>query len=204
MALNKGRLNHYLKRFLKIEIWQIILAVVVFGLCSIYLLRQNNLGMVARRTAVVKADQDNGNIAGALTNLQSYMMHHMNTRMSQPLQLQYSYKRAVERITEQAASGGTVSDPGIYQQAQAACVNDDYIVYAQCVIDKTQAVASGTNPDVDVHYPPVALFSYQFYSPFWSPDLAGFATLITFLLVVLLVVRIAGEQLGRWVLRRHL
>ncbi|HEV2412934.1 MAG TPA: hypothetical protein VGS28_04010 [Candidatus Saccharimonadales bacterium] len=203
MTLDKGKINHYLKQFLKIRIWQLILATIVFGLLSIYLLRQNNLGMITRRTAVVRADQENGNVAGALSNLRAYMMDHMNTRMSQPLELQYSYQRVVEKLTEQAASSNTVADPGVYQQAQAACVNSDYIVYAQCVIDKTRAAASGTNPNLFVHYPPVALFSYQFYSPTWSPDLAGFSVLVTFLLALLIVVRAFGEQLGRWFLRRH-
>lgn len=203
MAVDKGKLHHWYQKARRIKTWQLVIVILLFSMLSVYLLRQNNLGMISRREAVVSADQKDGNIDLALKNLRTYMMHHMNTRMNQPIELQYSYNRDVQNLMNAAANSGSAANADVYHQAQQECVNNDIPVYAQCVISKTESVG-GTNPVTQIQYPSVALFSYQFYSPVWSPDLAGFTVLITLLLVVCLVIRIIGLWLVRRTLKKHL
>ncbi|HSX27907.1 MAG TPA: hypothetical protein VLF60_00475 [Candidatus Saccharimonadales bacterium] len=203
MAIDKGKLHHYWRLLKRIKLWLLIVAGILFALSSAYLLRQNNLGMVSRRQAVLATDQQNGDVDTALKNLRSFMMQHMNTRMSQPIQLKYSYERAVQKQVADAAKSGSTTDASAYQRAQDECRASNTVTYAQCVIDKTSQVAPGSDPITQIKPPPTELFSYQFYSPTWSPDLAGFAVLALFLTLLLLIVRIIAAQIVRLILRRH-
>ena len=203
MAMDKGKLHYRWRQLKRIKIWQLLIAVVVLSALSGYLLRQNSLGMIARRKAVVAADEKNGDVEKSLIELRSYMMRHMNTRMSEPLQLKSSYERAVQQQVDAAAKSGNVNDTAAYQRAQTECRTSNTVTYAQCVIDKTSQVAPGADPVTQIAPPPVELFSYQFYTPVWSPDLAGFAVLLLFLTLLLLIVRVVGERIAWLILRRH-
>lgn len=167
------------------------------------LLRQNNLHMVERRKAVLVADEQNGNVDKALKDLRAYMARHMNTRMGEPLQLKYSYERYVKKQIDDAAKSGSTTDAAAYQRAQDECRTSNTVTYAQCVIDKTSRIAPGSNPVTQIKTPPTELYSYQFYSPTWSPDAAGFATAIFIFTLLMLMLRIIGERLAWLILRRH-
>jgi hypothetical protein len=204
MALDKKQLHHQLRRFRHLRTWWLIVALVVFATSSAFLLRQNNLGMVSRRQAVVSADKNSGDVDKALKNLRRYMMRHMNTTMSQPVQLSGSYNREVQRRVDAAAAAGKANDAEAYQRAQNECKTSNTVTYAQCVIDKTAAITPGSNPVLQVVNPPVELYSYQFYSPLWSPDLAGFSVLLFVLILLTLICKIVGEQVATRILKRHL
>lgn len=202
MGIDKGKLHHYWRQLQRIKLWVLIALLIFFGISSALLLRHNNLQMVERRRAVLTADEQNGNIDKALKDLRAYMAGHMNTRMGEPIQLKYSYERAVKKQVDQAASSGKPTDAAAYQRAQAECKTGNTVTYAQCVIDKTSQVAPGSDPITQINPPAVELFSYQFYSPAWSPDAAGFVTLGFFLTLLVLVLRVIGERIAWLVLRR--
>jgi hypothetical protein len=124
--------------------------------------------------------------------------------MSKPVQLSSSYNREVQRRVDAAAAMGKANDAEAYQRAQNECKTANTVTYAQCVIDKTAAIAPGSNPVTQVINPPVELYSYQFYSPVWSPDFAGFSVLIFIIILLALIFRIVGAQIARRILRRHL
>lgn len=203
VALDKHKLHHWWRQVKRIKLWLLVVLLVIFAAASTYFLRQNNLGMVARRKAVVAADKNNGDVDRALKDLRSYMMAHMNTQMSQPVQLKESYNREVQRRVDAAANSGNTTDASAYKRAQDECKALNTVTYAQCVIDKTSSVAPGSNPVTNVTNPPVELFSYQFYSPTWSPDFAGFAVLGLILTLLALALRITGERTAYFLLRRH-
>ena len=203
MRIDKGKLHHYYTRLKRVKIWMLVLVLVISGLLSAVLLRQNNLEMVERRKAVVAADEQNGDIDAALKELRSYMMRHMNTRMGEPIQLKNSYERAVKSQVEKAAQSGSATDAAAYQRAQNECRTANTVTYAQCVIDKTSQIAPGSDPITQITPPAAELFSYQFYSPTWSPDLAGWMTFTFFLTLLILVLRVIGERIAWLVLRSH-
>lgn len=203
MSIDKGKLHHWWRQLTRVKTWHLVLVFLLLATASIFLLRDNNLQMIERRRAVLQADQENGDVEMALKDLRKYMAGHMNTRMGEPIQLKYTYERiAQDRFAKAAESGGT-DNAAAYQQAQAECARSNTVAYAQCVIDRTGNLAPGANPIVNVELPDAAMFSYIFYSPTWSPDLAGFVLLLTILTLLIIIVRIAAERIVYFVLRRH-
>jgi hypothetical protein len=174
----------------------VLAAFVISGAVSIYALRANNLHMVHLRQAVYSADQKNGDTKTALDNLREYVYSHMNTNLTAgsqgneaPIQLVYSYNRAVAAEEARvAALGGTNK---VYVDAQAACESEmpnTALPYrAQCV---ENYITSHSSDTVSLNLPPKELYTFNFVSPFWSPDLAGWSILITAILGLLLVARL--------------
>jgi hypothetical protein len=203
VGIDKGKLHHWWRRVSALKPGYLFVILVVFIAASVFLLRQNSLGMVERRRAVLTADQQAGDTNKALHELRSYMARHMNTRMSEPIQLSESYERAVKRIVDQAAQSGSAAHSQAYKQAQDQCRTSNTVTYAQCVIEKTSALSPGSDPVLQIQPPPAELFTYQFYSPVWTPDLAGICVLLALMTAVLLIARmIAGVIVSR-VLRHH-
>jgi len=203
VAIDKSSLHHWWRRTQVIKISYLCVLFVMLVVASVVFLRQNSLGMVERRKAVVTADKENKDVNAALKELRGYMMAHMNTRMSEPVQLTESYQRAVKKMVEEAANSGSAASSEAYSAAQEECKSTNTIAYAQCVIDKTSNLPPGSDPILHIDPPPAELYSYQFYSPAWSPDLAGFTVLAAAITLVLLIARIAADVIVRAVLRRR-
>lgn len=203
MSIDKGKLHHWWRQLTHIKTWHLALLFLFLATASVFLLRNNNLQMVEHRRAVLEADQEGGDVEKALQELRTYMARHMNTRMGEPIQLKYTYERIAQDRFAKAAESGGAANAAAYQQAQAECARSNTVAYAQCVIDRTGNLAPGANPIVNVELPDVAMFSYIFYSPAWSPDLAGFVLLLAVLTLLIIIVRVAVERIVYFVLRRH-
>jgi hypothetical protein len=160
-------------------------------------LRQNNLTMVELRDKVYQADKANKDVEGALYRLRSHVYAHMNTDLSSgesgvypPVQLKYTYERlkqAEKARVKQASSN-------VYTQAQAHCERLHPSGFSgssriPCIEDY---VASRKVSEKEI---PDAMYKFDFVSPSWSPDLAGFSMVITVLAALLLLARVAGGLL---------
>lgn len=203
MDIDKGKLHHWWRQLTRVKTWHLLLVFVVLATSSVFLLRNNNLQMVERRRAVLQTDQEGGDVEKALQDLRNYMAAHMNTRMGEPIQLKHTYERIAQDRFAKAAESGGAANAAAYQQAQAECARSNTVAYAQCVIDRTGNLAPGANPIVNVELPDVAMFSYIFYSPTWSPDLAGFVLLLATFTLLIIIVRVVAERIAFFVLRRH-
>lgn len=152
--------------------------------------------MIERRNVVKNADEQNGNVQAALSELQKYVSAHMNTHLGKGIFLEYSYQRAYEAALAQAASK-TNPNSTIYTEAEQACQQEYmhhgvFSRYIQCVQEKLKAMAPGTDPLTQVKQLPPELFTYNFISPVWSADLAGLSLLATLLIFVVLLLRVVG------------
>lgn len=194
--MNKKALYHVWQTVRKIRpSWFLIAAALSLVVC-IYGLRANNLEMIRLKQAVYQADKDNGDVQRALTDLQRYVTSHMNTSLSSgptgvypPIQLKYTYQRL------QAANQQKASNEQIYIDAQAHCERLNPTDFSgrnrvPCVEEYVTARGAKTAAIPD------GLYKYDFVSPVWSPDLAGFSALATVLFLILAVVL--------WVIRRWL
>lgn len=137
------------------------------------------------KVAVYTADRDNGNVQAALIRLQAYVTAHMNTNLSTsngavypPIQLQNTYLKQAP------------SEAGLYTQAQSYCQQLDPTDFSgrnrvPCIEQFITSHGSTTEP---------ALYQFDFISPAWSPDAAGFSLLATvallFISTMLLAVRL--------------
>jgi hypothetical protein len=166
--------------------WVFLVLFLFSGTVAVLSLRHNNETMVHLRSAVYEADKNNGDVNGALNKLRAYVYGHMNTNLSSggnaikpPIQLKYTYERlqaAEQKRTDDA-------NTNIYTQAQAYCQQQNSVDFSgrnrvPCVADyvTTHGQKAATVP--------VALYEYDFVSPAWSPDLAGWSLLLTVILLI--------------------
>lgn len=203
--MNKRKLHHYYKKFRAVSYWYFLAGFLIFGAISLYSLRQNNLQMIRLRDAVTQADKDNGDVETALRNLREYVYSHMNTNLSTgnnikpPIQLKYRYDRLVE-----AEKAKTAQASGqVYTDAQAYCEK----LYpgsfsggprVPCITDYVNS-----HPVPGASSIPDSLYKFDFVSPTWSPDLAGWTLVLSVIFLMLFIVRYGLERWARAELSAH-
>ena len=196
--MNKRHLHHLWRRFRVLKPWYfLVIAAVMVPIC-IASLRDNYKNMVLLREAVYSADKNNGDVGTALNNLRNYVYKHMNTNLSAgntsvypPIQLQYTYDRLVQAQGNATAAQNTK----IYTEAQAYCEQQNSTDFSghnrvPCI----EAYVSSHTPAKSASIPD-GLYKFNFVSPTWSPDLAGwsmFVAIVSVLAAVFLFV------LQRW------
>lgn len=175
--------QHTTKRHQRVRPLYFLAVTIVSGVVCIFALRANNEHMVKLRDAVYTADQNNTNVSQALQQLQAYVTTHMNTNLSSgngsvypPIQLKYTYQRLVANESAEAAQSNTQ----LYTQAEDYCQNQIPVGFSgryrvPCVEQYVQSHDSSL-PTI-----PTALYEFDFVSPTWSPDLAGWSMLTTIL-----------------------
>jgi len=175
----------------------LVLFVLSVGL-SIYALRHNNQEMVKLRNAVYEADKNSGNIETTLKDLRSYVYGHMNSDLASggnaikpPIQLKYSYERL--QTAEQTRVDEANSQ--IYTEAQDYCQAQNPSSFSggprvPCIEDYV------TTHGVKANEVPAGVYKFDFISPFWSPDLAGWSLVAS---VVLFIAFAASFLLDRMV-----
>lgn len=157
-----------------------------------FALRHNNQRMVELRQAVYQADEHNGDVESALRELRQYVYSHMNTDLSAgnnavypPIQLKYTYERLLAAEQEKARQ----ENEQIYTEAQAHCERLHPESYSggprvPCVRDYVaeRGIKVKTIPD--------SLYKFDFVSPKWTPDFAGWSLVVTVLLGIVTLMRV--------------
>lgn len=192
----KRALRHLWKQLKPVPAWAFLVAGVVSGVVSIYALRQNNITMITLRDAVYKADEQDGDVEGALRALREYVYAHMNTNLASgkgairpPIQLKQRYEQmiAAEKARAAAINGQ------VYTEAQVYCER----LYpgsfsggprVPCIEDYVSKNGTQEQPV------PEDLYKFDFVSPTWSPDLAGWSLLISLTCFALFAIRYGLEK----------
>ena len=192
---------HYLwTKIRPIKIWYVLALFVFFAIMSVMALRDNNLRMIQLRDEVYKADELNTDVEGSLQRLRQHVYNHMNSDLSAgnnvypPIQLKFTYQRlvAAEKERVKQATAQTYTDAQRYCEQQnptgfsgrgrVPCI-EEYV--------KNHGATERKIPD--------AMYKFDFVSPRWSPDLAGFSLIIAILSFVVLAIRfVAGRVLKAW------
>lgn len=154
---------------------------VLFGTTAVLALRSNNQRMIVLKNAVFEADKKDGDVEGALRELRQFVHAHMNTNLAAgpsavkpPIQLKYRYERLVAA-----------------EEARVEAINSRIYTDAQKTCEKKFPVGlsgSGRIPCVKAYIDahdgakeqpiPSAAYTYDFISPAWSPDLAGWSLVV--------------------------
>jgi hypothetical protein len=195
--MNKRYLHHIWTRIRPIRTGYLLALFIVSAVICVFALRNNNLTMLKLRDQVYTADRNNSNVEGALEQLRAYVGAHMNTSLTTdngsvypPIQLKYTYQRLVAAAQAQNSSAGSQ----LYTQAEDYCQSlnsDNYSGRSRVPCVENYVSTHGSSaPSI-----PASLYEFDFVSPFWSPDLAGWSLLVTILFLVLTVLRFA---LGYW------
>lgn len=142
-------------------------------------LRHNYATMVELKEAVYQADRESGDVKAALSNLQNYVYHHMNTSLASgsdsvypPIQLKYTYDRLVQARGNQTAQ----TNAAVYTKAQNYCearLPANY--YARDRVGCIQDYVKKLGFEANAAPIPESLYKFDFVSAKWSPDLAGWS-----------------------------
>jgi hypothetical protein len=203
--MNKRSLHHVWAKLRPVSYWYFLAGFVAFSLLFVFNYRKNNVNMLALRDKVFVADEQNGDIEKALRNLREYVYSHMNTRLVSgptairpPIQLKHEYERRV--AAEQARVDAQNAD--LRKEAEATCKQK---------FPKT-ANATGIAPCIEgymnekgVIAQPVLkeFYQFDFVSPAWSPDVAGWSLVLAIIFGLLFIVRYGLERWLRHELHEH-
>ncbi len=179
--MDKRPLHHTWTRLRRIKPWYFLALAVISALTCTFALRDNNLRMVELREAVYAADKDNGDVEAALRALREHVYAHMNTDLAAgtnvrpPIQLKYTY----ERLMASSNASATAGNSDIYNQAQQYCetaipsgFSGSYRL--SCIQAFVKERSLGQSEPI-----PKNLYQFDFVSPKWSPDLAGWSAVAT-------------------------
>jgi hypothetical protein len=184
----------------------IFLALFLFcASISVYALRHNNTTMVKLRDAVYATDRNNGDVNTALNNLRSYVYGHMNTSLSSgnngikpPIQLKYTY----ERLQAASQDESTNTNSQLYTEAENYCqaqIPANLSVSGRARVPCVQDYV--TTHGASIGSIPAALYEFDFVSPTWSPDLAGWSLVFSCIFLVLFLASFTVDKLIKAKLR---
>lgn len=193
--LGTKKVSRHLKWLKLFKLWQLVVLFVILLAGSVWSLRQNNLKMVELRGVLIEADTAGENVEGALKELGDHIVAHMNTSMAGPVELVNSFNRDYENLVLQSEELTNAE----YLKIREKCVTFDVPVeiQAECIRNETNLL---TSEEVSL---PSELYSFDFRSPFWSPDLAGFLTLTSASILLLIFTRIFADYSVKRLLKHH-
>jgi hypothetical protein len=202
---DKRRLHHLWTRIRPLSPWYFLALSLISSCMFIYAMRQNNLTMISLRDKVFAADEANTDVEQPLRELREYVYAHMNTNLSSgtnikpPIQLKYRYDRLVSAEKERVAA----INAKIYNDAQVYCEQQNPTGFSgrgrvPCIEDYVSTHGTKEQPILD------ATYKFDFASPRWAPDLAGWSLVAATVFFILFVVRYALERLIKAELHNHL
>jgi hypothetical protein len=176
-------------------------ATLLLGTICLMSLRSNNERMIELREAVYTADEQNGDVEGAIRALREHIYAHMNTGLNTgsnsihpPIQLKYTYERA--QAAQQAQLGP--GNAALYHEAQMYCESQHAGASATELVACFESYASARG--VQLAPIPEALYKFDFISAKWSPDVAGLSLIFTLLSGFLFIITL----LYRWLVKKDL
>lgn len=185
--MNKRHAYHFLKRLERVNVWYFVVAIIVCGLIGGAAYRNNNVRSIELREKVIAADQANGNVEQALAELREHIYTHMNGGLATPtppVQLKYRYERLVAVEKERVSTANSKLTTAAQQHCEALIPVGASRGRIDCI--QNYLTTHGT-----VEQPiPDALYKFDFASPVWSPDVAGWMLFLTAVLSIILVCRI--------------
>lgn len=203
---NRKHIDNFWRWLKNIKTWQLVVLLVLVSFIAATFLRLNNIGMEQRRDALVAVDKtgDEAQIMARLGDLRDYVSAHMNTDLGHGVPLQASYDRAVE-AARQTALSTTGAVGNIYKLADEYCkpqFSAYSTAYLNCFIGQLSKYPSDAiDSNQQIKWPDANLYMYNFFSPVWSPDLAGWTVLLALVLLIVIVVRIISAIILRIILR---
>lgn len=189
--MNRKKIYAFWKKIRAIKTKYLVVACICMLAVTVVSLRQNNQQMIVLRDAVYQADESNGDVEGALRELRQFVHSHMNTNLNSgktavypPIQLKHTYERLVASQQEELRK----QNEQVYSAAQAHCERLHPESYSggprvPCIRDYVSERGVQITPIPD------SIYKFDFVSPRWSPDVAGWSLLITVILALIAITR---------------
>lgn len=203
--MNKRKIHQIWVKVKPISYWYFFIAFVICASVAVVALRNNNLTAISQRNQLLQVDKQNGNVALALNNLRKYVYSHMNTNLASgpnaiypPIQLKYTY----QRLETAALSSSNASNTQIYTDAENYCqqlIPNGFSGRGRVPCIESYVTTHGSKAQSI----PVGLYEFDFVSPFWSPDLAGWSIVFTFTFFIMFIARLGLEKWLQYRLKHH-
>jgi hypothetical protein len=206
-VINKKQVRWTLKQIQRVKTWQLVILLILISFVVATFLRLNNIGMVERRAAVINADNagDSQSTQSRLYDLQRYVSSHMNTSLGNGVYLEASYNRERNRLIAEATSSSD-SNSNIYKKVQEVCMPQfSYWSYAyvMCTYNELSKYPASNNLVSSIKEPSIDLYRYNFISPLWSPDFAGWSVLICVVILIMIIVRLTSVIILKLILHQR-
>jgi hypothetical protein len=153
--------------------------------------------MVKLRDAVYVADKDNKDINAALNNLRTYVYGHMNTNLTSgnnnikpPIQLKYTYQRLVDAQQNAVQA----ANQQIYTDAELYCQSINNAFFGTTRVPCVQNYVANHPIKVANINIPAGLYQFDFVSPSWSPDLAGWSLVASLIFLLGFITRFGFDK----------
>ena len=204
--MDTHKLRHLLTEIKKVSYWYFLIAFIISASICAVALRDNNLKAISLRNQLYQVDKQDGNTTAALNNLRQYVFTHMNTDLASnggiypPIQLKYTYQRLQQSQSQQLSTTNSL----LYTQAEDYCqatVPNGFSGRYRVPCIENYITTHGTSSVASQI--PTSLYEFDFVSPIWSPDLAGWSLIVSVLLFILFVIRFALELWLKHRLKQH-
>jgi hypothetical protein len=204
--MNKRKLHHVWRKTQKLSYRYFLVGFVLWATIAVFALRNNNLTALKLRDEVLQVDQQNGDVEASLRALREFIYGHMNTSLASstsvypPIQLKYRYERLVEAEKAKAPQSNPTADAQAYCEANfpESFYGAGRLPCIQNYID-THPIQEAAPPNI-----PDSLYKFDFASPRWSPDLAGWSIVLAGLFGLTFVISFVLERWMQTQMRSHL
>ena len=222
--VGKVRIKKRLKQIQSLKNWQLFILLILVIFVNLTALRLNNVGMIRRREAVETADKS-GDVEAtrkATIELANYVYAHMNSggifysdethwfKMNREVKIVWaniyeSDMRKAEQVAREAESNNP--NGNIFKKAEEACrprFRGGYsLAYQQCILDEQNKYPASSQGQVKAEYPNISEYTYSFVAPIWSPDLAGWTTLVAIILIFMIIIKMITTIILKLILKKY-
>ena len=208
--VGKGRIKKRLKQIQSLKNWQLFILLILVIFVNLTALRLNNVGMIRRREAVETADKS-GDVEAtrkATIELANYVYAHMNSGgifysdETHWFKMNREVKIVWANIYESDTPNGN-----IFKKAEEACrprFRGGYsLAYQQCILDEQNKYPASSQGQVKAEYPNISEYTYSFVAPIWSPDLAGWTTLVAIILIFMIIIKMITTIILKLILKKY-
>jgi len=197
VVANKKQIRTALKKISMLKTWQLIILLILVLFIAATALRLNNVGMDQRREGVYSADEagDEDIIHQRLLSLREYSSSHMNANTG-AFVLKNQYDRDSQRALADAQNKSEESESpngNIYKKAAEVCdpqFSGYSQAYMQCFMNELNKYPESGAVSDSVVLPTAELYQYDFASPIWTPDIAGWTVLLAIIISVVIITKI--------------
>ena len=203
-------------KFHKVKTWQLLLILVPLLFLDATLLRMDHVRMTELRDAVLAADESENDeeVTKRLEELREFTLSNIVINVvddngeqkvtfgTGPFYLEHQYIKAANKALEEAESKlADDSNPNgnVYAMASETCRAQaiangwtwDNPNYINCMVSEIQKypAADELHDTIKASLPSTELYRREYASRVWAPTLAGFMILITFLIIVVIIIR---------------
>lgn len=207
---DRKQIKNFLRKANTLKTWQLVILLILALFLAATALRLNNIGMDQRREGVYSADEagDENVLHQRLISLRDYSNQHMNSN-TDVFVLKHQYERDSQKALEEAQSrsqAGESPNGNIYKMAAEVC-DPQYSgysqAYMQCFMNEIGKYPESQSIDDSVKMPLTELYQYDFASPAWTPDIAGWAVLVVIVLSVVIITKIILTLVLKLILERR-